>query len=315
MRWLLPVLLAACGGTSPHGPTPTPDAAANDAVLASGSGWWGTQVVVGNGSVAWSSEPPGCPIGPDDCQITTGPLVTLADSSGAITPLVTGTQGSRFIAGDDSGWFYTDEQVGSLNRIVAGGAPQQIASPGGITGVAVDDTYVYWAAYRTATSDFAIDRALRTGDGTDATTIRDAPSVVFIYAFAGDVWWSDCAQTSGCDTYRASSNAIALPGVDIVGADASALYVREWSTSWTLRAVASDGTQTTLFTNQPLDTAPNHVIVADGEVFWASDNGPLYRGHPAGAITAIGVASTLFAVTPRQILYNFTPAGYQAVAR
>lgn len=179
---------------------------------------------------------------------------------------------------------------------------------------AVDATHVYWLDAGGEGVPFAIRSAARTGDGTDATVIANPAAFQdTLYTFAGDVWWWAC--TTQCEVHRATSATPVRTGVTIVGADASALYLLDYGTTWSLLAMAPNGTTTTLLANQPQQLAPQHLVADAGELFWTASAG-IYRAQPNGAPTlAVATSSLVFAITPTQILHDFTPRGYAASAR
>ena len=309
MRWLL-LLLAAC--SSPH--ASHPDAA--DASTADSSDDWfarePTGVAIGSTSIAWSEQATGCGLEQGlDCH-GPGPMVTV-ERAGQITQLAIGAYGAPGIAGDETGWFYPDSFNGALMRVTAGSAPTTFAT--GMTRTpAVDATYVYWLDAGGEGIPFTIRRASRTGDGTDTSVIAQPTAFQdSLYVFAGDVWWWAC--TAQCEVHRATSTAPVRTGVTIVGADATALYLMQYGTTWNLLAMAPNGTTTTLLANQPQQTEPQHLIVDGGELFWTATAG-IYRSQPNGTpALAVPTANNVFAVTPTQILYDFTPRGYATLAR
>ncbi len=308
MRWPL-LLLAAC--SSPHHAQP-PDAAPPPDSTADYFAREATGVALGTSAIAWSEQPAGCGLEQGlDCH-GPGPMVTVSDA-GQLTQLAIGAYGAAAIAGDETGWFYSDDFTGALMRVTQPSAPTTFAN--GMTRVpAVDATHVYWLDAGGEGSPFAILRASRTGDGTDATAIAHPTAFQdTLYPFAGDIWWWAC--TTSCEVHRATSASPVRTGMTIVGADANALYLLQYGTTWNLLAMAPDGTTTTLLTNQPQQSAPQHLIADGGELFWTAGTG-IYRALPNGTPSlAVATATTVFTVTPTQILYDFTPRGYQTFAR
>lgn len=309
MRRALLLLLAAC--SSPHHATQAPDAPPVD----SADEYFARQatgVAVGTSSIAWSEQAAACGLEQGLGCHGPGPMVTVA-SAGQITQLAIGAYGATAIAGDETGWFYADDFTGALMRVTSGAAPTTFAA-GMARTPAVDATHIYWLDAGGEGVPFAIRSAARTGDGSDATAIAyPAAFQDSLYVFAGDVWWWAC--TAQCEVHRATSTPPVLTGVTIVGADANALYLLQYGTTWSLLAMAPNGTTTTLLANQPQQTAPQHLVVDGGELFWSAGAG-VYRSQPSGTPTlAVAATNPVFAVTPTQILYDFTPRGYAALAR
>ena len=302
---------------------PGADAAAADASTLDSSDEWFARmpnaVVVGATTIAWSEQEALCGLETGPGCHGPGPMITVADAQGQVTQLVTGMYGATSLVGDDTGWFYTDLQTGAVTRVVEGGSPMmltgaQINYP---VGPVLDPSYVYWFQPGANGVGRGLMRASRTGDGSDAALVAQPNSFQdSLYAFAGDLWWYVCSTS--CNVYRASSPNPVRSGAMIVGADATALYLVEPGATWNLLSMTSNGTTTTLLANQPQSTIPRHVIADGGELFWAS-GGRVYRavanGTPTHVVDTDAVSDNLIAVTPTQILYDFAPRGYAAVAR
>ena len=310
MRWgIAGFMLAAC--SSPHHAAVTPDAPPVD----SADQWLAretTGVALGASAIAWSEQAAACGLEQGLGCHGPGPMVTVANA-GQITQLAISAYGATAIAGDETGWFYADDFTGALMRVTATTTPTTFAT-GMARMPAVDATHVYWLDAGGEGVPFEIRSASRTGDGTDATAIaHPAAFQDTLYAFAGDVWWWAC--TTQCEVHRATSTTPVRTGVTIVGADANALYLLEYGTTWSLLAMAPNGSTTTLLANQPQQLAPQHLVVDSGELFWSTTAG-IYRAQPNGT-PALAVAATnqVFAIMPTQILYDFTPRGYASVAR
>ncbi|MBV8758030.1 MAG: hypothetical protein JO257_12160 [Deltaproteobacteria bacterium] len=313
MRWPLFLLVAAC--SSPHRAA-APDApAAGDASTIDSSYEWfarqATGVAVGSNDIAWSEQPAPCSLEAGlDCH-GPGPMITLSGAAG-ISQLAISAYGASAIAGDETGWFYADSYTGALMRVTATTAPTTFAM-GMAQTPAVDATSIYWFDAGGEGGTRGIFRAARGGDGSDATIIaHPAAFQDSLYVFAGDVWWWSC--TTGCDVYRASSATPVRTGERIVGADATSLYLVQDGTTWNLVAMAANGTTTTLLANQPQQTAPTHLVADAGELFWSSGSG-LFRARPGQMPALVVAAAEVFAITPTQILHDFTPQGYASIAR
>jgi hypothetical protein len=116
-------------------------------------------------------------------------LVRCTPNNGSCSFLVPGIQGGLGddVALDASNLFYTDNTNGAISRyILSGSATTNVAT--GVTNatiVALDSTYVYWAAQGAATNSFSIARTSQTGSGSPSSVLPTTSGTVRAIATDG----------------------------------------------------------------------------------------------------------------------------------
>ncbi|MDB4958400.1 MAG: hypothetical protein JWO36_5969 [Myxococcales bacterium] len=229
------------------------------------------------------------------------------------------------LVGDENELFYLnrDNEVGTFLVRVRPTAMNHAAEPISIprldvTGPAVDDTYVYWS--EGSTSGFLLRRALRSGDGSDVTTIATTPlRPEGMVVFGGFLYWGSLRVpvTGGTPAPFTSE-----PDVGIIAVGANVLYVAQYlpPNGYTVRVATMtvNGDMQTLVDLPQYEAPVFNCILDRGQLFWTTTHSTLNRMEAVGSTpVAIGNvdSSQAFGLTADAILYRFTETGYQTMPR
>lgn len=330
MRSMLLLALCACGQPASALPADAlaPGDGPEDAALAEREV---RKVLVGDHAIIWTHGTfPACPA--DFGCVVTGPAVTVWDRThDRLAGNYEGGVGSLGLAGAETAYFVVagpDFDHMYLSRM--GGDPVvNLSLPRALTtGPAVDARYVYWADsvdYRVAA--YTIRRALRDGDGTDATevvTLPVQPQPQQLTYAAGYLWW--VSSLDKLQRVPASGGAIEdLPtSVQTLAAFDDVVYagrsISNGDGTWTSEVgrFRTDGSFERLAV-QSLAGFPRYLVQADHSLYWSVEDGNVYRVDlTGGAIETIAAHDRMgyaFAVLPDRLLVEFTRSGFRSVPR
>lgn len=286
-------------------------------------------VIVGQTLTFWShgqficSLEFGCP---------TGPTITAFHSPlKAVSTWVDGGVGTWQIAGSEAELFYvngTDNQAMYLQRIGgAGTAALSIPRPN-LMGPAVDDASVYWAEGNESQVGYAIRRASRGGDGTDAATLAMSSWGTERLTYAdGHLWWIELGTSwltrvpvTGGTPQRVLDNVIAMTASDDVVYVGRSTYDGTggyWLTE--IGRLSADVPYSVVASHVPAGGAPRYLVADSDLVFWSTWDGNLYfapqAGGGVGTIAADDKAGFAFAVLPDRFLVEFSRYGFRTITR
>jgi hypothetical protein len=324
-------VLAGCslgGGDLPAVPDAAPDAIAADAPPDGPfvENRMSTGVVVDGTRVAWSFAHPGCPLDSDEECPGVGPTIATAELAvGAPTTRFSDLHGVFGIAGEPDELFAAIEGT-YLARIrpFAGGDPEPLSPVVSVVyGPAVDATHVYWAE-GTGSVPNALRRALRDGDGSDATTIASLPTYPIDMEVAGGyVWWWRLEGVTRVPVTGGSLEGV-LPAARLVGRTGDVVYACRVDPTDDERrqilVIGAAGVPDVLVDDLSLLHEPAGPIATDGtDLYWFAANSRLvHLSTVTGTIVEMPEAGFVYgvlALVPGAILLEFTRDGYRTIPR
>jgi len=329
---LAAVALVGCSGSA-H--PVAPDASAPDAAPPYEFRHTTTDVLVTAMDVHWSAGDFVC--GLEACPAETpAPVLSFADRQPP-TAFVAYEQeiaavGPRQLAGDNGQLFYIEgTDLGStfVKRYSGPTGNVALSIPRRLDiGPAVDASNVYWAETLDGTS-YAIRRASRNGDGTDATVVvptiavNDATRARLLQA-GQQLWW---IGTDGSLMRVPVTGGTPMPAIDhadTIAAAGDVVLVSRLVGLGTSQPHREIGTITS-GTYQPLLTLdannpPRFLTAAENAVWWSNGDGNIYSVPLAGGAVTTAAAQMadgpqVFAVLPDRFLVDLTADSLRSVMR
>ena len=238
--------------------------------------------------------------------------------------------GAMAIAGDEDGVFIvtgTSHEERYLKRVDS--AALSIPRPW-TQGPAIDETHVYWAEQPTLYGAFALRKASRTGNGTDAVTIASGfeTFIVRLVTFGDHVWGFD--RLGRLFRVPKTGGAVEDVSTDVISINVglSGLYVGRLNSSFNAPSSEIGRLDTnaayTKVLDVDVDKAPQFLVADDRDIFWSGAGANalesiIYRapvaGGPAETVATQHHRGYAFGLTPDRVLFDFTPEGYQVRPR
>jgi hypothetical protein len=309
------VIVAACGPGVGANTPPGPDASSFDASTFQRFRPGVASTRVGD-RVAWTVESVGCPLEGSGCPAE-GPSLLEADVDGTeLLVRASSPRGAAALVGATDELFAllrVDDPTerDQLVRFSLGNGNGTVIVPSLQREIlAIDDTFVYWAA-----DGGGIWRSSRTGDGDDAAVVVSAVFPRLLAVDGGWVYWLDAAALRRAPTSGGAVETWLQGSMDTLAVASSVAYVATYPGRQILRIDGPDST--TVLAD--VDNAAFAMRLDSDEVFWIDGAG----GDRLRAVTTTGgTARTVsqpvrwdFVLTPGAILHGFTDTGFESIPR